>query len=161
MVRVRQGKNKSFMRFCVITILAILPILEILAFINVSDRIGSLNTISITIFTTFIGILLFRFQGVSILDTMKKNIPLDRFLIEIVFDKLCLLFAAFMLLIPGFITDAIGTSMLLPPMKFLLKTIVTQSIKKYMPMDLSKKEQSGTPDTNIIDGEFQDITKNK
>jgi UPF0716 protein FxsA len=77
-----------------------------------------------------------------------------------VFDGLCLLVAGAFLLTPGFVTDAVGFLLFLPPFRFFVKRAVGAvlvargGIHVYTSGNGSEHASS---DGSIIDGEFEKI----
>ena len=84
------------------------PIIEIYLFIEIGSKIGAVLTILLILSTAFIGIIYVRYEGFNTLRSamgqlIKNEIPL----FEIV-SGAALVIGAFLLLLPGFLTDAIG-----------------------------------------------------
>ena len=147
------------MKLLLITLLASFPIIEIVVFISVSERIGLSNTLIIAILTTLSGFSLLRYQGLSILNTMHKNFSLSSFSMEQVSNRLYLILSAIMLILPGLASDIIGILILLPPTRYLLKTLVATLFLPRIHTNTSQNTNFKTTDKNVIDGEFQDITE--
>ena len=84
------------------------PIIEIYLFIEIGSKIGAVLTIFLILSTAFIGVIYVRYEGFNTLRSavgqlIKNEIPL----FEIV-SGAALVIGAFLLLLPGFLTDAIG-----------------------------------------------------
>ena len=123
-----------------------IPIIEIYLFIKIGSQIGALTTISLIFVTAFIGVLYARYEGFNTLKSgMSQMIKNELPIYEIV-SGAALAFAAFLLILPGFATDALGLLIIFPPTKkFLLKNVSKNYSKKV------KEKQ------NFIDGEAEDI----
>lgn len=91
-----------------------LPIVEFIAFFWVADRIGLLPALVLLIATSVLGAALLRVQGASVVarltGAMRTGLPADRLARE----GLALALGGFLMIIPGFVTDAIGFAILLP-----------------------------------------------
>ena len=118
------------------------PIIEIYLFIEIGSKIGAVLTILLILSTAFIGIIYVRYEGFNTLRSamgqlIKNEIPL----FEIV-SGAALVIGAFLLLLPGFLTDAIGLLLIFPITR---KMIFKKVSSKY-------KEKN-----NFIDGEYKDL----
>ena len=97
------------------------PIVEIAVFIEVGGRFGAFNTILMVVVTAMIGTWLLRSQGLQTLQRVQESLNRNVFPVSEVFDGLCLLVAGALLLTPGFVTDAIGFLLFMPPFRRLLR----------------------------------------
>lgn len=95
-------------------LLLILPILEIIIFFKVNTLIGTFYTVSTIISTAVIGTTLVKKQGKDVLTSIKKNYTNP---ILSVSNGLLIIIAAILLLTPGFITDIIGFTILIPAIR--------------------------------------------
>lgn len=95
----------------------LVPIIEITLFIQIGEQIGLLWTIATVIVTAVIGTHLVRSQGLKALASAQNSLNEQRLPLEEVFTGLCLLVAGALLLTPGFLTDAIGFTLLAPPFR--------------------------------------------
>ena len=106
--------------------------LEIIVFGLVGDAIGVLLTIIGVFVTAAIGIRLFRVSGRATMARMQESVKAGRSPVLDVADGMAILFAAFLLLIPGYATDALGLILFIPGLRpililglyFLLKSLV-------------------------------------
>lgn len=135
-----------------------MPILEIMVFINVGEYIGLFNTIFIIIITTVAGATILKMHGLSMLAQAQENIKLNAFPMETLYNGLCIFFAGVLLIIPGFITDMIGLLILFTPIRLLLKAFMIWFIKKLTNINLAHRSSYPTPDNEVIDGDYHDIT---
>jgi len=135
------------------------PILEIAVFIDIGERIGLINTIAVVILTAIAGTALLRWQGLSVLGRAQESLRENRFPMEEVFDGLCLVLAGALLLTPGFVTDAFGFLLFLPPVRMALKKFGTQFISSRAHLHAARTSPGHRPASpDIIDGEFVDVT---
>ena len=106
--------------------------LEIIVFGLVGDAIGVLLTIIGVFVTAAIGIRLLRASGRATMARMQESVKAGRPPVLDVADGMAILFAAFLLLIPGYATDALGLILFIPGLRpvlilglyFLLKPLV-------------------------------------
>ena len=124
-------------------LIIIVPIIEIYLFIKIGSQIGAFSTISLILLTAIIGVIYVRYEGFNTLKSaitqlLKNEIPFY----EIVSGAV-LAVAAFLLILPGFMTDLIGLLIIFPPTRKLFFKKITSNYSK------NKK--------NFIDGEYEDI----
>lgn len=102
----------------------VVPIIEIAVFLEVGGRIGVFNTILAIVITALIGTWLLRSQGLLTLHRAQESLNQNIFPVSEVFDGLCLLVAGALLLTPGFVTDALGFLLFVPPIRRWLREAV-------------------------------------
>ena len=102
----------------------VLPILEIVVFIQAGKWIGLWPTVACILMSALIGVALVRHQGFAVLKNAQESVREGRFPAAQAFDGLCLVLAGALLLTPGFITDAAGFLLLVPWFRTLLRRIV-------------------------------------
>ncbi|MEE2699497.1 MAG: FxsA family protein [Pseudomonadota bacterium] len=144
-------------------IFIIVPIVEIILFIIVGDRIGLLATIGVVILTAIIGTFLIRHQGIATIKKAQENLKENIFPVNEVFDGLCILIAGALLLTPGFFTDAIGFSLFIPSLRISFKQMLSQVITNFRQSGKiydRNEDKFKKANENIIDVEFENITKN-
>ena len=96
------------------------PLIEIYLFIAVGGVIGVWATIGLVILTALIGTGLLRQQGLATLARAQAEMQEDRLPVRELFTGVCLLFGGALLLTPGFMTDAIGFALLIPPLRNII-----------------------------------------
>jgi UPF0716 protein FxsA len=96
------------------------PLIEIAVFIQVGGWIGLWPTIAVVILTAALGSWLLRMQGLQTLVRVQQSFERGEVPVADLFDGLCLLVAGALLLTPGFVTDAIGFLLFVPPFRILL-----------------------------------------
>ena len=104
------------------------PIIEIALFIQIGGEIGLLSTLCIVIATAFLGTYLVRKQGLSALSQLKNNVETLENPIAPLAHGIMILLAGALLLTPGFFTDAVGFSLLVPNIRIWLFERVKQRI---------------------------------
>ncbi len=133
-------------------IFIVLPALEIFLFIQIGGEIGALNTIALVFLTAIVGIYYARLQGIQTLKSGITNLYQNKAPIYEIMSGASIAFGALLLIIPGFFTDIIGFSLLIPvSRKILFKLILKKDIK---PEGTIKNDK-------IIDGEVINKQKEK
>ncbi|WP_310621986.1 FxsA family protein [Flexibacterium corallicola] len=95
----------------------LVPTIEIYLFIQVGSAIGALPTILLTVASAVAGTALLRYQGLSLLMKMRKELDAGRVPNEEIMHGAMIVVAGIMLLIPGFFTDSIGLILFIPPVR--------------------------------------------
>ena len=107
-----------------------LPIAELFVIIQVGHVLGVLDTLALLVLISVIGAWLVKREGLSVL--RRARAQLDGGLVpgrELVDGSLILLAGALMLT-PGFITDAVGLLLLLPPVRAGLRAAVRRRLAR-------------------------------
>lgn len=99
---------------------AIVPFIELYLLVQVGTVIGAAPTILLVIFTAAAGAWLARTQGLGVMARVQNDLAQGIMPGQALLDGFCILLAGLLLLTPGFLTDAIGLLLLLPPFRLLL-----------------------------------------
>ena len=146
------------------------PIIEIGIFISVGERIGLWPTIGAIIVTAALGAALLRHQGLQTLARAHAALNENRPPVAEVFEGACLVFAGALLLTPGFLTDAIGFALMLPPLRrWIVAAIVARAAVRVHTAHAQAHTTShsaprgpgpGDRTGPVIDGEFEEVDPN-
>ncbi|WP_372397870.1 FxsA family protein [Azospirillum sp. HJ39] len=98
-------------------LILLLPILEIVGFIQVGDWLGAGPTIGLLILSAVVGVLLVRHQGLASLTRAQAAAARGEAPIGTVLDGFCAVLAGILLIIPGFLTDLLGLVLLIRPLR--------------------------------------------
>ena len=107
-----------------------IPVIEIYLFIQVGGWIGVWPTIAIVILTAFIGTSMLRQQGLATLARAQAEINQDRLPVREIFNGFCVLVGGVMLLTPGFLTDALGFALLIPPLRAIMGRFIWKLLER-------------------------------
>jgi UPF0716 protein FxsA len=91
------------------------PIAEIYVIVQVGHSIGALNTLLLLVVVSVLGAWLVKVQGLSVLARIEQRARAGQVPTNELVDGLILLLAGVLMLVPGFITDALGIVLILPP----------------------------------------------
>lgn len=100
--------------------LIIAPLVEIAVFIGVGREIGALPVILLTVVTAAVGLMIARAQGIGTLARARAEMAAGRPPVAEMMSGALLALSGLLLLIPGFLTDALGALLLFPPLRRLL-----------------------------------------
>ena len=107
------------------------PALEILIMIKIGQYVGALNTVLLIFFTAVVGVYYARIQGMTTLRSAFQNVYRNKVPIYEMLSGASIAIAAFLLIIPGFLTDVLGFALLIPvTRKIILSLIIKKDIKK-------------------------------
>jgi len=132
-------------------IIIVLPILEIALMIKIGEQIGALNTILMIMLTAAVGIFYARIEGLNTLKSGLLNIYRNKIPFYEIISGASIAIAAIFLILPGFITDAIGFLLLF---SFTRRLIIGHWVANKQNQNVSREEE-------IIDAEIIEDTKEK
>ena len=105
----------------VLLLLIAWPAVEILAFIEIGLAIGWLLTVVLLIGTSVLGAQLLRIQGRAAIGRVSLAVSEGRAPAGAAIDGVLGFLGGVLLVIPGFVTDALGALLLLPPTRALTR----------------------------------------
>jgi len=124
-----------------------LPILEVTLMIKIGQQIGAFNTVLIIFFTAIVGIYYAKSEGINTIKSGMTNLYKNKIPFYEIFSGASIAIAATLLILPGFISDAVGFLLLIP---FTRKIVINFLLKnKYQ--DKSRKERGEIIDAEIIE----------
>ena len=132
----------------IILFIIAIPLIEIYLMIKVGNSIGALNTVLLIFSTAIMGIYFAKIAGLNTLRSGFNQIVKNEIPIYEIISGAALAFAAFLLIIPGFLTDFIGFLLIFPPTRKII-------INKF-----SKKIKKNNINENFIEGDFEEIKNN-
>ncbi len=153
------------MIWIILALLIGLPLIEISVFIEIGSEIGALSTVVITVLTAVAGTLLLRIQGIGVLRRAQASMARQEAPVEEIFQGVFLALAGLMLLIPGFVTDAIGFLFFLPPVRHylgrrLMRHVQTKHRQGFTANGSSSSYKYQSRPGNVIEGEY-DVVQEK
>lgn len=137
-------------------IFVVVPIIEIALFVEVGGFIGLWPTLAIVVLTALAGSTLLRSQGVATLANLQNSLRTGRDPINPIAHGALILVAGVLLLTPGFFTDAIGLSLMIPQVrvwviKWIGHRIAQGEIKIYSNINAAPRRRQ---DDNTLDGDY-------
>ncbi|MCL4292491.1 MAG: FxsA family protein [Acidimicrobiia bacterium] len=101
----------------ILALLVVVPLVELAVFVKVSEAIGILDTVGILILVSLVGVWVVKRQGLAIVARIRAELGAGRAPAATMVDGLLVLAAGLLLLFPGFVTDAAGLALLVPPVR--------------------------------------------
>tara|TARA_B100000989_G_scaffold286543_1_gene255276 strand:- start:3367 stop:3792 length:426 start_codon:yes stop_codon:yes gene_type:complete len=124
----------------------LIPVVEIYLLIKIGSQIGAITTIFLIFTTAIVGIYYAKYEGLNTLKSGFIQLSKNQTPAYEVISGAAIAFAALLLIIPGFVTDALGFFLIFP------------LSRKFIFSKFNKKVQTNeTKKNNFIDGEFEDI----
>jgi UPF0716 protein FxsA len=149
------------LKFLILLIFIGVPIAEIAMFIKVGDVIGLWPTLATIIATAVAGTAILRAQGIAVLAKAQQSMDEGQLPIDSVVHGLFLLIAGVLLLTPGFLTDAVGFLLLVPPARLAFARWVLKQLRqspnvRFHRLDMGGRDEKTTGEPRsgpIIEGE--------
>jgi UPF0716 protein FxsA len=110
--------------------LLVVPIAELWVILQVSDRVGVLNTIVLLIFVSVAGGLLLKQQGAATWRRLQATLQRGEMPTIEAIDGALILFGGALLLTPGFLTDVVGLVLIFPPTRASMRGVFSRFVKK-------------------------------
>jgi len=130
------------------------PLAELYLLIEVGSEIGAIPTIGLSVFTAILGGYLVRMQGFAVLFRAQAQMANQEVPAIELLEGALLLIVGLALLLPGFITDAIGFLLLIPPLRRWLVVRWLKSRGTLTPAPGSQPGPETRPD-RVIEGEYR------
>jgi UPF0716 protein FxsA len=110
----------------------VVPIAELAVIIQVGQAIGVWWTIAILVADSILGSLLMRTQGRAAWRRFNDAVRAGRVPAREVLDGALVVFGGLLLLTPGFLTDALGLVLLIPPTRALVRAVLVRRLEHRM-----------------------------
>ena len=133
----------------VILLIIGIPVIEIYLMIKVGGIIGALNTILLIFFTAITGVYFAKIAGLSTLRSGFNQLIKNEIPIYEIISGAALAFAAFLLILPGFLTDIVGFLLIIPTTRKVFIKLVAAKFN-------TKKNKD-----NIIEGTIDEKDEKK
>ena len=135
------------------------PLIEIALFLQIGGAIGLWPTLAIVVVTAVLGALLVKTQGINTLNNLKSSVTDGGEPVEHLAHGMMIFLAGAFLLTPGFFTDAIGFSLLVPGIRIRIFNALRSRIQVHniSPGHGFHQPDYPTHDPDIIDGDFQEV----
>jgi UPF0716 protein FxsA len=115
-----QSKMMSPLRIALIVLFIGFPLIEIVVLIEVGKAIGFWATLGLLILSATAGMLIIRQQGLSMVGRMFESISRGGLAFVSMVDGYFVILAGCLLIVPGFVTDALGVALLIPPLRRMI-----------------------------------------
>jgi UPF0716 protein FxsA len=120
------------MALLLVLVFLVLPIAELAVIITVADWVGGvLNVIALMILVSIVGAWLAKREGLGMLTRIRAALDRGEMPSREVADGFLILFAAALMITPGFITDCLALVLLFPPTRALVRrTLLASALRR-------------------------------
>ena len=115
-----------------LVIFIVLPLLELYVILEVGSVFGPIPTVLLVVLTAVAGAFFTKLEGLRTLHRMQQQIMVGQMPAEELVDSVLICVAGVLLLTPGFLTDAFGLGILIPPTRFLFKRWLRVKFDQYV-----------------------------
>lgn len=111
--------------------LVVMPILELWVFVQASDSFGFWPSLLALMGLSLFGVWLARREGRRVWRRFNEALNARRSPSKELVDGMLLLLAGVLLILPGFVSDAVGLALLVPPVRALLRPVlVSRAVRR-------------------------------
>ena len=116
----------------VVLLLALLcvPVLEIFVIIRVAGSLGIGETILVLVVVSVVGAWMVRRSGLGVLAQIRSRLARGELPAKELVDGLLILIGGLLMLTPGFVTDAVGLLLLVPPARLVVRSLLVRRFGK-------------------------------
>jgi UPF0716 protein FxsA len=111
-----------------IVLFVAVPIIELAVILQVGELIGFWTTLALLVVDSILGAVLMRSQGRSAWRRFNAALAEGRAPAREVLDGVLVIFGGALLLTPGFVTDAVGICLLLPPTRAVVRVLLVRRL---------------------------------
>jgi UPF0716 protein FxsA len=118
-----------------VLIFIVVPIVELAVIIQVGQAVGVLNTVALLLLVSFVGAWLVKRDGMGVWRRFRRQVDSGVIPARELADGVMIILAGALLMTPGFVTDLLGLSLLLPPVRAAIRATtlarITRRIRFY------------------------------
>lgn len=112
------------MALLLVLVFVVVPILELAVIIQVGQAIGAWETLALLVGISIVGAWLVKREGIGAWRRVNDAVGQGRVPAGEILDGFLVLFAGALLLTPGFLTDALGLVLLIPPTRAVVRRVL-------------------------------------
>jgi UPF0716 protein FxsA len=135
------------------------PAAEIFVMIEVADAIGVLAMMLLLVASWPIGVWVLRSRGRAAWRRLADAVLAGRPPGREVLDGALVLLGGALLVVPGFIADALGTLVLLPPLRRALRSLIVRNLRNKLLVNVARFTR--TRSTTYVDSTAREIDEPK
>jgi UPF0716 protein FxsA len=107
-----------------LALVVIVPLVELFVLAQVSDAVGLANALGVLLLVSLVGLAVVKRQGVAVWRNLRDSLGRHELPSQHLTDGGLLVVAGALLVVPGFVTDAVGLALLVPPVRRLVGRVV-------------------------------------
>lgn len=116
--------------FLLAAFVVFMPLVELYFIVQVGQEMGVLPTVAALLVISLVGTALVKREGIRVYKQFIASVRAGKEPTKEIVHGVCILAAGVFLLAPGFISDALGILLLLPPVRALFTRIVMRRTRK-------------------------------
>lgn len=117
------------MALLILVLLIALPFVELAVLVQVSGSIGIFDTLALLVVVSLVGVWLAKRAGLGVIARFRRTQAAGEVPSRELVDGALILLAGFLLALPGFVSDAFGILLLLPPVRIGVRTLVLRRLR--------------------------------
>jgi UPF0716 protein FxsA len=117
--------------FALLLLFTVVPILEIAILVKLGDWLGFWATLALVLGTGVVGAALARWQGFRAVGRINDQLRQGALPTTAITDGIMILIAGLLLITPGALTDVVGLSLLVPPIREVLRRGAAHLVRKH------------------------------
>ena len=108
----------------------VVPFLELYVIVQVAQGVGVPETILLLIAISLVGAWLAKLSGLSVLRRLQRTVRAGRMPSTELVDGALVLFAGALMVTPGFLTDVLAITLLLPPTRAVVRGAILRRLRE-------------------------------
>lgn len=140
----------------------LVPLLELWLLFRLSGVFGFWTTIAVVLLTGMAGAALAKWQGWQTMSRIQSDLQAGKMPAQALGDGVLILVAGVLLITPGVLTDAVGLSLLLPPVRLGVRRGLQWWLTKHVQVETkvfwqaAQTQSSPSADENVVEGRVVD-----
>ncbi len=135
----------------------LVPLVELWLLVQLSGVFGFWTTVGVVLATGFVGASLARWQGWQVMQRVQNEMRQGLLPAKALGDGVLILMAGLLLITPGVLTDVVGLSLLVPPVRAGVRKALQLWLAKHMRVEINSFQQNTTqPNGDFVEGRVID-----
>ena len=106
----------------------VVPIVELAVIVQVGQAVGVWNTIGLLLLMSVLGGWLMKREGLGVLRRIQRTVEQGRVPSTELVDGVLIVVGGALMLTPGFLSDVLGISLLLPPVRAVVRRVAARRL---------------------------------
>ena len=112
-----------------VVLFVFVPIVELAVIIQVGQAIGVVETLLLMVLVSIVGGWLVKREGIGVWRRAQRQLDTGVMPGRELVDGVLIMVAGALLLLPGFVSDCLGILLLLPPVRALVRALVSRRLR--------------------------------
>lgn len=137
-----------------VALFIVVPLLELYVILQVGDAIGVIWTILLLAADSLLGSMLLRSQGRAVWKRFNEALAAGAMPHKEVVDGVLVIFGGAFLITPGFITDIVGLTLLVPPTRALIRGVLMRRLATRIEFGVTRRRRPRPGDVESTATEY-------